>query len=535
LVAAFFWLSIFSISSSAFLNKPGVSLQTLCNHQQHQDSFKRFRDSVFQTDDCPFRRRRRRRAAVACLMSSNSLPSGKNSPLRSKQEKVDQPTQFKELKKVDLQKTLTSLVLASFVLFVPIQEAQAGFGPSGGATTSPTAGVNKVNLQNLSEKKLGQLIDSTIDGSRLDDLKSQLDALIDNISDTLDKSSTDEEEEAVKTSQTESKKLEQARSFEAQILKRNQLLERLEAQPEWFNYFAAFCGSLTSTLMMHPVDTLKTRLQATKSSSNDDEEEQEERKLFSNLYEGLAGNILKEGPPSALYLGVYQTIKSNLLNGKLSAYWTSLMGASGTGMAQATSLADPSYLLSVYLIAGAVGELIGSVVRAPAEAIKSTVQTQAAASTAEAFEKVVLRPEGRSNIVRAWSSSALRDIPFGAIQIALFELIKAYILNSPDIDFDSSTLQSEAIIGACSGSVGAFLTNPMDVVTTRIITQEQSDENQEPVGFFQMIPRVYNEGGLSAFFAGWQARVLYWGPAISIFLTCYCTVRQLGIKFDLFM
>ena len=43
----------------------------------------------------------------------------------------------------------------------------------------------------------------------------------------------------------------------------------------------------------------------------------------------------------------------------------------------------------------------------------------------------------------------------------------SYILNNADIDFDSSTLLSEAIIGAFAGGWGALLTNPFDIITTQ--------------------------------------------------------------------
>ena len=46
---------------------------------------------------------------------------------------------------------------------------------------------------------------------------------------------------------------------QATLRQREQILSRLEAQPEWFNYFAAFMGAILSTLVMHPIDTIKTR------------------------------------------------------------------------------------------------------------------------------------------------------------------------------------------------------------------------------------------------------------------------------------
>ena len=33
---------------------------------------------------------------------------------------------------------------------------------------------------------------------------------------------------------------------------------------------------------------------------------------------------------------------------------------------------------------------------------------------------------------------------------------------------------------------------------------------------------------------GWQARTGYWAPAIGIFLSCYCTFRQIAVTLNLF-
>ena len=101
---------------------------------------------------------------------------------------------------------------------------------------------------------------------------------------------------------------------------------------------------------------------------------------YLGLYQGITGALIKEGPPSALYLGVYEAGKSTLL-------------------------AMPAFAqtpLIVYLISGALGECVGSVVRAPAEAIKSRVQSGLDSSTADSFKSVIGDPEGRANIVRAW-------------------------------------------------------------------------------------------------------------------------------------
>ena len=242
-----------------------------------------------------------------------------------------------------------------------------------------------------------------------------------------------------------------------------------------------------------------------------------------SLYQGLPGALLKEGPPSALYLGVYEAAKTRLL---------------------ATPLLGP-YPLLVYLIAGALGETFGSLVRAPAEAIKARVQSGSDASTAGAFKSVLGNADGRTNVIQAWRSSLFRDVPFGAIQLAVFESLKAYLINSPATGgINVDTLYAEAALGATGGFIGSLLTTPPDVVTVRILTQKVGSEARDdesaapadgvedgepvppttaaPRGFTQMANEILEQDGFGGLMTGWQARTGYWAPAIGIFLSCYC-------------
>jgi hypothetical protein len=546
---------------------------------------------------------------------------------------------------------MLSIAILTTTLLLP-QPAQAGFGPSGGATTSqaPMNAIKENAVESLSFDKLQQLIDSNMRGAGLSTLADQINALVDTLK--LEEEQLEEEPQKFQLPKPdpasqkeymsvqeyqdmERQRLENALRLQAQIVKRTAMLEKLEAQPAWFNYCAAFVGSVVSTSIMHPVDTIKTRLMMvtttededatieleqvvnwnsttlanwtdiTVSSHHEDEDEDEDhdekearassfstksnamdwlqpyrhdetqtrttveqwKDTMANLYEGWAGNILKEGPPSALYLGVYEFVKLKL----------QLL----TGITSTTASGSVGPLLLIYLAAGAAGETLGSTVRlflgcfhilrmsmsvlqnavtiyailiisyyvssniilyctqirAPAEALKSLVQTGIEPTVPLAAQRVLGTPEGRANTFKAWSASICRDVPFGAIQLAIFELVKIAILNSSTIQWDAGTLQAEAIIGAFAGSIGAIVTTPADVLTTRIITQDtttRSADDEESLGIVGMAHKVYQEEGAQAFFAGWEQRVLYWGPAISIFLTCYCSVRQLGIAYEWF-
>mmetsp|Transcript_38567 Transcript_38567/g.121087 ORF Transcript_38567/g.121087 Transcript_38567/m.121087 type:complete len:474 (+) Transcript_38567:17-1438(+) len=423
--------------------------------------------------------------------------------------------------------------------------ASAAFGPAGAAVTS-VPDVLRINVEEwlaLPADKALQRI-GTLSVERLQVVSEELEtALADASSSTLgDLIKRLEDDVADYNSTSTYAELQRAREraerakaavvLSRQLREQEKLLQLLDAQPPWVVYGAAALASMGSTLVMHPIDTLKTRQIAGAAGADGDARSaaaparaaaaavaaEPEPLSIGELYVGLLPNIVKEAPASALYLGIYELAKGLLLQGGLAA--TPLLA---------------------YLLAGAAGEVVGSLIRAPAEAIKSRLQSGADSTTVDSVRSVLGTSAGRENVMRAWSSSLWRDVPFGAIQLAVFEGLKTYIINSPDIVVDVDTLFAEALFGATGGAIGAFLTTPTDVVTIRILTQgtgvdEACDEQgcTLPLGFVGMAKEVYAQSGARGFLQGARARTVYWAPAIGIFLSCYCSIRQAAVTSSLF-
>ncbi|KAJ1420679.1 mitochondrial carrier domain-containing protein, partial [Ochromonadaceae sp. CCMP2298] len=212
-------------------------------------------------------------------------------------------------------------------------------------------------------------------------------------------------------------------------------------------------------------------------------------------------------PASAFYLGVYEIVRGYL---------------STTFLAQS----DP---LIIYLLAGAIGELFGSIVRAPTEAVKTRVQAFGSMTTREAIDSA-FSEKGREGMLRSWAVSLWRDVPMGAIQLALFEGLKAYVISAPGIDFDVSTLSAEALFGAIGGAVGALVTTPFDIITVLTISSLEGESNKYTgMGGIEIAKDILATKGPKGLFQGSFERTVYWAPAIGIFLSVYCSTRQMGI------
>lgn len=224
-------------------------------------------------------------------------------------------------------------------------------------------------------------------------------------------------------------------------------------------------------------------------------------KQMKSLYDGILPNIVKEGPPSALYLGLYE---SSIILLKQYPFFT-------------------DHKLIMYLLAGAIGEVAGSIVRAPAEAVKTRVQS-GDIILGDALRTVFFTQKGRENTYRAWSSSIFRDVPAGAIQIAIFEALKLFLIDAPYVDVNPDTLLSECILGGIGGATGTYITTPFDRITTMIISSGEED-----LSMMEAAKRIWSEQGAGGFFVGSRERASYWFFAVGIFLGVYCFIRQAGI------
>ena len=525
----------------------------------------------------------------------------------SRRSKEDNNKEDKEDKTLFEERLKTTAISICAVVSVSsafcADPALAGFGAPTGAVLSPpvnTIRMDKLEKMNDEAKKRLSGITTTgnidillqelnelqqLDTKELDDMDAERALLMANsVKENLD---TFSESEKASEMNEQKMRLLNKRKEEAELVQRlvdrRVALGKLNNQTPLIVYGSALAASLIANTTMHPVDTMKVRRITLKSRRNIEERDsmdeldnninrgsggrggeastsmsfddsgvatmqaptatatagkiQEQKPYeptmneimgeggFMSLYDGLGPNLAKEGVPLTLYLGVYETVKLSLLDN--TAFFN-------------------EHVILCYLLAGGCGEFIASLIRVPAEAVKS--RTQTGATIPEAIQSNFKSARGRENIFKTWTVAVVRDIPFGAIQIALFESLKLVLTSQEHAPFDPNSLLGEAILGACGGIAGSLSVTPLDVVVTRLIQQmESADAAQDSIlmsqeegeamtpamernsnvdGPFEMVQKIYAEGGAGAFWSGAQERVLYWGPAVAIFLSAYCRIRQ---------
>jgi len=81
------------------------------------------------------------------------------------------------------------------------------------------------------------------------------------------------------------------------------------------------------------------------------------------------------------------------------------------------------------------------------------------------------------------------------------------------------------LAGCGAGALGGLVSNPLDVIKTRIQLHDRIKEG--PLSVKRIVKSIIREEGPKTFFKGTTARVLYFMPSAAICWTTYETVKSL--------
>ena len=281
---------------------------------------------------------------------------------------------------------------------------------------------------------------------------------------------------------------------------------------------AAAAGA--ATLVFHPIDTVKTVLQHSASA-----------RLFPSsttaislsriggLYRGVFPATLSMAPACAARMGVYEVIKAPLLEYER-------LGV------------PPTALIA---LASAISVVASAMVRAPLDMVKTRMQSGAvsAASGTLGALRAAWSSGGLSGVYRGASLALARDVPFFSINLALYENLKALTLSAGAAETETSTEQAGQLapkevelsagetlrIGALAQGVAAWLTNPLDLLKTRVQSAALLP-GAAPLGMRGALRDVIVESGPIGLFRGAVMRVVWIAPQGCVYYPVYELVQR---------
>lgn len=268
---------------------------------------------------------------------------------------------------------------------------------------------------------------------------------------------------------------------------------------------ASAVSGCISHVFAHPLDTIRTRLMVSKSHT-DSFASVSSHLLRTDgargLYRGFAVSLVMQAPAVATFLTSYEMSKTHLC--------------------AHTPLRADSPLL--HLASGLVAETISAVFWTPMEVLKQRAQLRSGplcAASASAIARHLLRHEGPRALYKGYGVTLAVFAPYSMIYFASYERFKSAV---------PQAWSGSATVGVCAASAGviaAAATTPLDVIKTRLQTQDDlafsRPHGTRPVHrtTYQIARAMALHEGMSSFFKGVSARVLWIIPGTSITMSIY--------------
>ncbi|CAO2653435.1 Nn.00g028460.m01.CDS01 [Neocucurbitaria sp. VM-36] len=236
-----------------------------------------------------------------------------------------------------------------------------------------------------------------------------------------------------------------------------------EARPPYLHaMLAGGIGGTTGDMLMHSLDTVKTRQQGDPhmppkytSMGNTYYTIWRQEGIRKGLYGGVQPAFLGSFAGTVCFFGAYEWSKRTMIDYGI-----------------APSLA--------YFAAGLFADLAAAPAYVPSEVLKTRLQLQGRyknpyfnsgynyRSTVDAARTIV-RTEGFSALFHGYKATLWRDLPFSALQFAFYEEERGWAKRY--MESNNIGLPLEIATAASAGGMAGVITTPLDVVKTRIQTQ----------------------------------------------------------------
>ena len=237
------------------------------------------------------------------------------------------------------------------------------------------------------------------------------------------------------------------------------------------------CAGVFVETLFYPLDTIKTRLQAARGGGGGGGGN---ANLFKGVFNGLSKNIAGCVPATALFFLAYEPTKRYL---------------------ERTLPPEQNY--AAMFAAGATGCLASSIVRVPTEVIKTRAQTGNKVQSLGG----ILRASGITGLFVGYGSFLIRDLPFDAIEFSLYEEAKISYAKWRGRTPSEVSRAEATVLGATAGGITGFVTTPLDVIKTRLMTDTCTINPLK--GVVDCGTRIVREEGAKALFRGASPRVLW--------------------------
>ncbi|TVU01343.1 hypothetical protein EJB05_53213 [Eragrostis curvula] len=264
---------------------------------------------------------------------------------------------------------------------------------------------------------------------------------------------------------------------------------------------SALAGGLAcalSTSLMHPIDSMKTRVQASTLSFPELISKLPQIGL-RGLYRGSIPAILGQFSSHGLRTGIFEASKLVLIN-----------------------LAPTLPEIQVQSVASFCSTVLGTAVRIPCEVLKQRLQAGIFNNVGEAIVGT-MRRDGPKGFFRGTGATLCREVPLYVAGMCLYTEAKKAAQRVLDRELEP---WETVAVGAISGGLAAIVTTPFDVMKTRMMTAPPGT----PVSMQMIVLSILQKEGPMGLFKGAIPRFFWIAPLGAMNFAGYELAKKAMIK-----
>ena len=281
--------------------------------------------------------------------------------------------------------------------------------------------------------------------------------------------------------------------------------------------FSGTIAGINVTLVGHPFDTLKIRLQ-TQPHTNP---------IYNGLIDCFKKTVLWEGFFNGLYKGVQSPLVGQMF------FRANLFLAFGEAKRFLSDNGKKPLRTIQYYYAGGFAWGIGALIECPIDFFKTQMQIQIIKSVVN-FNHVVeltsmsncirkaIKTNGIFGIYQGFVPHLMRNIPAGALQLGTFENVRIIFAERRKCKVSELPTRHNLFAGSLGGLLFWLLFFPIDVIKSSIQSDSPQKELRRYNGVADAYRKLYAEGGYKRFYQGFSPCMMRAMPANAV----YCLILR---------
>ncbi|CAI6359216.1 unnamed protein product [Macrosiphum euphorbiae] len=299
------------------------------------------------------------------------------------------------------------------------------------------------------------------------------------------------------------------------------------------DYLSGWTAGIVSTLIGHPIDTVKVIQQVNNSTVKTTVKDIYHQDKLKGYFRGMMFPILSVGVANSVFFGTYGNVmrliqiqrNDNQTNKNVDVRFCS----------DAENLHN-YWHLDVFL-SGSIAGIPYAFINTPIEVIKTllqarnvkkqdNVETTDPLKTTSAFKMIgeLYKVNGIRSLYRGGTLLFIRDVPSMGIYMLSYEHLCSMLtkLSYSEIKKESMPMHVQIVSGGIAGVLSWVLVLPFDVIKSKMIT----DSLTQPLykGAWDCAKKTYNKGGAKSFLRGLRLLCIRAFPVNGIAFATYETI-----------